>query len=93
MMSIQFKIGDRIRVVSIPQSAHDLSPDMRDGVGGTLTAFRHLLNKNDVHTVIEVDPYSAWPWIKFEILDPDGEVSYHKLMIEPECVELVSSPT
>jgi hypothetical protein len=85
----KFRIADRIRVIAIPQSVLDMPPKMRNGVGGTLTVFRWLLKTKRPHKVIELDPDNGWPWIKFQFREKDGRIHHHKLMIEPECVELV----
>lgn len=85
MSQPEFKVGDKIRVISIPQSALSMPPEMRDGEDGTLTAFRYLLESKATWTVVEVDAYRGWPWVEFWMGD-----HYHKLMIEPECIERVS---
>jgi hypothetical protein len=93
MIHPQFKIGDKIRISSIPQSVFDMPPDLRDGIDGTLTVFKYLLERNEIHKVVEIDHYSKWPWIEFKIRDPDGKIRYHKLMIEPEYAELIDEET
>lgn len=86
-----FKVGDQIRVISIPDSVLSMPPDMRDGPHGTLSAFQYVMAQPLPFTVVEIDTDFGWPWIEFEINDPKDGMHYHKLMIEPECVELISN--
>lgn len=84
----KFRIGDRIRIIAIPESARALPRAMRDGPDGTLTVFKFLLASKRVYSVSDVDPKCGWPWIQFIIVGRN-RVVYHDLLIEPECVQRV----
>jgi hypothetical protein len=89
MTRSQFKVGDRIRILSIPQIVLDTPRSSEANFEDELTIFNYLLERNEVHTVVEIDPDRGSPWIEFQTHDPDGITRYHKLMIDPQCVELV----
>jgi hypothetical protein len=84
-----FRVGDMIRITSIPDSARIMPPDLSAGPHDTLAVFEKLLKEKLVHRVVEVDADCGWPWIEFEIPDANHGQAYHKLMIEPDCVKLV----
>lgn len=80
-----------IRITSIPDSARTMPPDLSEGPHHTLAVFEKLLQEKLVHRVVEVDADFGWPWIEFEILDVTWGKVFHKLMIEPDCFELIST--
>jgi len=87
----KFKVGDRIKVIAIPQSVLDMARSDKYRPHSTLNACKYLLRTNRIRTVVEIDREFGWPWIRFRYRERNGKLHSHLLMIEPECVRIVRS--
>ncbi len=88
-MARRFRIGDRVRVISIADAVKNMPPKLRDGKWGTLTVLQRLLDERRICPVVEITPETGWPWISCEFRPKGARREYHELVVEPECLELV----
>lgn len=75
--------GDRVRIVHYPCEFSEHDYTMHDE---TRTAYRHLIETKEVLTVGYVDD-DGYPWVEFEISDPNGGIKYHSLMLNHDGIE------
>lgn len=83
------KVGDRVRIVRIPQSVLDMPARTRDGEEGTLTVFGKLMLSKRSYRVTEIHETLGWPWIEFRERTPEGKTLYHSVLLDAGCYEVV----
>lgn len=85
-----FQVGDEVRVISVSDAVRNMPAVVRDASDGTLTVLDRLRRNRTVCPIVEITSETGWPWIECSFYDQDrSTVVYHKLVVEPECLELV----
>ncbi|MBK8915166.1 MAG: hypothetical protein IPM64_11310 [Phycisphaerales bacterium] len=85
-----FRVGDLVRVIAVSPAVQAQFRWAKDDPASTLRVLSRLLELRVTCQVVEISIDTGWPWIACEELNHIGRLVYHKLVIEPDCIELVS---
>lgn len=80
----QLKIGDRIRLLRVPQGdLEQRERELREGTedaGWTADTIERIIAQYPVVTISSIDEY-GYPWFEYELKSASGEIEYHSLAI------------
>jgi hypothetical protein len=71
------RVGDRIQIVHFPCEYSDREFTMH---AETRAAYQYLIDSSTVLTIESVDA-DGYPWTEFEMVDEQGRVEHHYLML------------
>jgi hypothetical protein len=80
----QLKIGDRIRLLRVPQSdLEQRERELREGAedaGWTADTIERIIAQDPVVTISSIDKYGL-PWFEYKLKSATGEIDHHSLAI------------
>jgi hypothetical protein len=85
----QLVVGDRIRIVRVPDCVRDMPLRLRDGSDGTMRIYQILIDRRAVLQVYEIDPQGI-PWVKYCFRNKRQQLECHYLAVNDDSWERVN---
>ena len=80
----QLKIGDRIRLLRVPQGdLEQRERELRNGAqdaGYTADTIERIIAQDPVVTISSIDEYGL-PWFQYDLKSATGDIEHHSLAI------------